>query len=186
MWISVSLSVAAVAECRLEPGGPASLFMWSKQCGHCGRDGRGMAATGLVLHQTGLSQVKSSPEATTWTQDCQSTAAAGVCQLCRTKPEGPTFAEVALMGDVYSFLNRIFWVKSEQLKLMCVVYYSGKILLSFLNRYKGHRLRHSHHKSTHTLFWALIKALKHLTWWWNVMLVSDIHLPRGTHRCWNK
>lgn len=49
-WLIVSFGMcelarasqfAAVAERRLESGGPAGLFMWSKQCGHCGRGRRG-------------------------------------------------------------------------------------------------------------------------------------------------
>lgn len=39
---------------------------------------------------------------------------------------------------------------------------------------------------TRTLFWSLIKAMSTLAWCWNVMLVSDIHLEKGTHRCWNE
>lgn len=77
----MSLSAAAVAECRLEPGGSASLFMWSKQCGHCGQGGRGIAVSGSIKQDFLKLGPVQRPQPEHTEQEGQSTAAADVCQL---------------------------------------------------------------------------------------------------------
>ena len=88
---------APVAECCLEPGGPSGLFMWSKQCGHCGRGrrGHGCIGAGPPSNRT-FSRVQSKGHRLN-VLNKTATAAAHVCQLCRTTPEVPAFVEVSLL-----------------------------------------------------------------------------------------
>lgn len=164
--------------------------LWTRREGH--------GCVGPVLHQTGLSQVKSSPEATAWMHWMRLPRPS--CSRCvpvvQDKARHTRSCRGFINGKGLKLLNRIFCIKAENIRKKknrkkCVMYYSCRILLSFL-------ITSPHRSCIHTDGYTAVftkgedtllgphQSTEHLTWWWNVMLVSDIHLLRGTHRCWNK
>lgn len=186
MWISLSLSVAAVAECRLEPGGPASLFMWSKQCGHCGRGGRGTAASGWSCIKQDflkLSPVqKPQPEHTK--QDCQSNSCSRCVPVVQDKARGTNICGNVINRKCLLVLNRICRInKLSVLFLVDFAIFFNNIAtwVTYWDR-QTHldSQRHTHTFGPSSKHWALdLMAERYAS-------IQYSSSQRNTHRCWNK